>query len=125
MLKTAEQRLSQPSVSIFDSDAFLKRLMGDRQLAGTILKGFLKDFPSQLNNLRKRLGESNGPGVRLQAHTLKGSASTVSACGLRAAVLEIETAAGAGELDHVSEVLPRAIEEFEAFKSTLEHTGWV
>ncbi len=124
-LQTAGPTVSEPAAAIFDSEVFLKRLMGDRQLAGVILKGFLADFPSQMNHLRKCLVESNGSGVRLQAHTLKGSAATVSAGALCAIALEMERASGAGELDQVSELLPRAVEEFEAFKSALQHTGWL
>jgi len=122
---TVEPATSEPAVSVFDSESFLKRLMGDRDLAGTIMKGFLKDVPSQLNNLRTRLAETDGPGARLQAHALKGSAATVSAGSLRAIALEMERAAGAGELDHFGELLPRAAAEFERLKSTLQNAGWL
>jgi PAS domain S-box-containing protein len=125
LAQTAEATVSEQTVTIFDSAVYLDRLMGDRQLAGTILKGFLEDFPSQLKHLRERLGESNGPGVCLQAHTLKGSAATVSAESLRATAIEMERAAVAGELDHVREFLPQAAKEFELFKRTLENTGWL
>ena len=100
--------------------------MGDRQLAGINLKGFLEDFSIAVEqSARSASTRRMTPGARLQAHTLKGSAATVSACGLHAIAVEMEQAAGAGELDHVSEFLPRAAEEFEAFKSTLEDTGWL
>jgi HPt (histidine-containing phosphotransfer) domain-containing protein len=123
--RTAEPTVTESAALIFNSADFLQRLMGDRQLAGTILKGFLEDFPSQLNNLQTRLVESNRPGARLQAHALKGSAANVSAGSLHAMALEMEQAAGVGELDHVSEILPRMAEEFEAFKRALEHTEWL
>jgi HPt (histidine-containing phosphotransfer) domain-containing protein len=111
--------------AIFDSEAFLERLMGNRQLAGTIIKGFLGGVPSQLNNLRKRFDEADETGARLQAHTLKGSAATVSAGGLRAIGQEMERAAAAGQLEHFGTLLPRAAEEFERLKSTLEKAGWL
>jgi hypothetical protein len=37
----------------------------------------------------------------------------------------MERAAGAGELDHFGELLPRVVEEFERLKRTLEHAGWL
>jgi len=37
----------------------------------------------------------------------------------------MEHAATAGHLDRFAEILPRATEEFERFKSTVEWTGWV
>ena len=123
--QTAEPAGSEPAPAIFDAEALLKRLRGDRQLAGVVIKGFFEDFPSQLNILRKRLVEADGPGARMQAHALKGSAATVSAGGLSAVALEMERAAGAGELEHFGELLPRTVEEFERLKSTLEHAGWL
>ncbi len=58
---------------VFDGNALLRRLMGDRKLAATILKGFLNDVPSQLNNLRQRLDEADAPGFKMQPHALKRS----------------------------------------------------
>jgi HPt (histidine-containing phosphotransfer) domain-containing protein len=99
--------------------------MGDRQLAGVILKGFLQDVPSQLNNLRQRLEDADGPGARSQAHTLKGAAATVAAESLQAIALAMEQAGKAGQLDQCGELFPRALEEFERFKSTLEQAKWL
>ena len=86
------------ATSVFDEEALLGRLMGDRQLAGIVLKGFLQDVPSQLNNLRARLDEADAPGARSQAHALKGAAATVAAEGLRAIALAMEQAGAAGQL---------------------------
>jgi CheY-like chemotaxis protein/HPt (histidine-containing phosphotransfer) domain-containing protein len=121
----AEQILSKQTAALFDSENFLQRLMGDRGLAEVIIRGFVGDFPSQLNRLRQRVHEADTPGALRQAHTLKGSAATVSAGRLRAIAIKMERAARAGELNHVGEFLPRADEEFEAFKSTLQHAGWL
>jgi signal transduction histidine kinase/DNA-binding NarL/FixJ family response regulator len=115
----------EPPTAVFDPEAFLKRLLGDRQLAVLIVKGFLEGFPEQLKTLRARLAEANGPAVRLQAHALKGSAATVSAVSLRAVAQEMERAAAAGGLDRCGALVPRAIEEFERYKSSLEQAGWL
>jgi CheY-like chemotaxis protein len=112
-------------VAIFDSEALLKRLMGDRPLARIVIAGFLEDFPSQLKQLRKRLAEADAPGARMQAHTLKGSAATVAAGSLCAIAVEMERLAEAGELDQFGKLLPRAVEQFERLKSALEHAGWL
>jgi HPt (histidine-containing phosphotransfer) domain-containing protein len=106
-------------------EALLRRLMGDRQLAGSVLQGFIENVPSQLDNLRRRLDEADLLGARSQAHALKGGAATVAAEGLRAASLLVEQAGSAGRLDQCCELLPRVVEEFERFKSTLERSGWV
>jgi PAS domain S-box-containing protein len=127
--KTAPQGEREPALSdteaIFNPEALLGRLMGDRQLAGTILKGFLDDVPSQLNNLRARLDESDAPGLNRQAHALKGAAATVSAERLCANALAMERAGASGQLDRCGQLLPHAVEEFERFKRTLEAAGWL
>jgi two-component system sensor histidine kinase/response regulator len=114
-----------PENAVFNEAALLRRLIGDRQLAGVILKGFLADVPSRLNSLRQRIEAADGPGAQSQAHTLKGSAATVSAEGLQALAQAMERAGTAGQLDRCGELLPRAVDEFERFKSTLESAGWV
>jgi CheY-like chemotaxis protein len=120
-----EPTAAQAAVAIFDSEALLNRLMGDREVAGTIVKGFLEEVPSQLHELRKRLVEADAPGARLLAHALKGSAATVSAGSLHAIALQLEGAADAGRLDSFGELLPRVSQEFERLKSALEQAGWL
>ena len=39
----------KPDINVFNLEDLLERLMGDRELAGIILKGFVEDVPSQLN----------------------------------------------------------------------------
>ena len=129
-VRTAEPAAPEPTGAVLDKAVFdekdlLSRLIGDRRLAGTILKGFLEDFPSLLENLQKRLDEADGPGAALQAHSLKGAAAAVSAGGLRALAQAMERAGKAGELDDFSELLPRTDDEFERLKGALRHAGWV
>ena len=121
----AEPAAPEPSAPVFDGADLLRRLMGDRQVAAIIIKGFLGEVPSQLNNLRKRFDEGDGPGARLQAHALKGAAATISAGGLRAVAQEMEQAASEGRLPRFGELLPRAEEEFERLKNVLEKTCWL
>jgi HPt (histidine-containing phosphotransfer) domain-containing protein len=99
--------------------------MGDRELAIGIVKRFLSDVPSQLHNLQQRFDEADEVGARAQAHTLKGSAASVSALGLHAIAQEMERTAAAGQLDRFGELMPRVAQEFARLKSTLENTGWL
>jgi PAS domain S-box-containing protein len=109
----------------FDEEPLLLRLMGDRQLATAIVKGFLDDFPIQLQNLRKLLSDENAPAVRLHAHALKGAAATVGAECLRSINSAIEEAASAGNVSRCIELLPRAVKEFERFETIVNRTGWL
>jgi CheY-like chemotaxis protein/HPt (histidine-containing phosphotransfer) domain-containing protein len=110
--------------TVFDGKSLLQRLMGDRELAETILNVFLGDAPLVLKRLCDALNESDAAGARLHAHTLKGSAATVSAEALRAVALQMETAATDGQVDLCCELFPRAADEFDRFKEAVERDGW-
>ena len=125
ILPTAEPAVARPAGTTFDEEDLLSRLIGDRQLAGIILQGFVADFPCLLNELRMRLEAADAPGAALQAHSLKGAAAAVSAGGLRELAQAMERAGKSGELDNLGELLPRTLDEFEQFKSALRHAGLV
>ena len=110
---------------IFDAEAMLRRMMGDHQLAGLALRRFVDDVPAQFSTLRKSIDEGDAPCVRSQAHALKGAAAMVSAESLRALALAMEQAGSTGELDSCREILPRAEEEFERFRSVLKEAEWL
>ncbi len=114
-----------PNEPAFNEQAFLQRLMGDRELAGIILHGFLEHAPSQLENLRDRLAASDAYGAKSEAHAIKGAAATVAAEGLQALALALERAGGSGEWIECSGLLPRMLEEFERFKGALQRSGLV
>lgn len=109
---------------VFEESAFLDRMMGDRRMAGMVLKGFLDDAPSQLRLLSERMAASDAAGVRLHAHTLKGAAATVSAENLRAVAQAIEEGVKTGRLDQCAELPPRAKGEFDRFREKVALAGW-
>jgi CheY-like chemotaxis protein/HPt (histidine-containing phosphotransfer) domain-containing protein len=119
------QPADERAKAVFDWEAVLGRLMGDRQLAGIVLNGFVQDLPSQLDKLRRCLKEGDISGIRSQIHTLKGASATAAAERLHAIALAMDAAEKAGQLSRCGELLPRAIDEFERFKVTLERDGWV
>jgi CheY-like chemotaxis protein/HPt (histidine-containing phosphotransfer) domain-containing protein len=117
-------QVSEMEKSVFNPACLLGRLMGDRQVAGIILQGFLEDCPSQLTDLRERLDGADAPGVRLRAHAIKGAAATVAAEALREVASGMESAASRGKLDRCGDLMPRVVEEFERLKCTLAQAGW-
>jgi PAS domain S-box-containing protein len=108
---------------VFNRDALLRRLMGDRRLAAAILQSFVADCPSRLNGLQQRIAAADGGGAQTQAHALKGAAATVGAEALQALAAAIEGAGAEGEVARCAELLPRAVEEFEHFRSAVESAG--
>ena len=94
---------------VWDREAMLDLLMGDEDLARSILDGFLEDIPQRLEMLREGLDRGDLAEAGLQAHTVKGAALSVGAEALRAAAFEVERAARAGDAaearDRLGEVL--------------------
>jgi HPt (histidine-containing phosphotransfer) domain-containing protein len=126
MAEMLSRWLSAPgAAATFNSEALLGRLMGDRELAGSVLQAFLEDVPSQLHKLRDRLDERDPQGARSHAHALKGAAATVGAEGLQALARALERAGGAGELEQCGPLLADVIQEFERFQSALQRSGLV
>jgi HPt (histidine-containing phosphotransfer) domain-containing protein len=109
----------------FNEEDLLRRLMGDRRLARIILNAFLRDAPSQLTILRQKLEASDAPGIKAQAHTLRGAAATAAATDVMAIAAALESAGKSGRIDRCRELIPKALEEFELYKATVEGSGWI
>jgi len=130
LAEVVEQWTGAQSTSRADSAAFrdgelLERLMGDRELAGMILREFLAGAPAQVSGLRERVQDGDFAGIAARAHGLKGSAATVSAENLRALALALEGAGKAHELERCRQLVTSAEEEVEQFRETLERAGWL
>jgi PAS domain S-box-containing protein len=123
--ETHEAGAGTAAVAVFDRETLLRRLMGDRELGSTVLKGFLEDAPVRLERLRARLEEGDAVGARLQAHTLKGAAGTIEADALEAIAAALEKGAEDGELESCRPLVDRAVEELGRFRSVVEAEGWV
>ncbi len=92
--------------SVFDRTGLLSRLMDDEDLARTVVEGFLEDIPRQAAALRGHLDAGDAEGATRQAHTIKGASANVGGEAVRAAALEIEKAARAGDLAAAASHLP-------------------
>jgi PAS domain S-box-containing protein len=100
------------ALPVFDKAGLLARLMGDDELASTVISGFLEDAPKLILALWACLRAGDTPGTIRQAHTIKGASATVGGEALRAVAAEIERAATAGDLDSVGAQLPDLEAEF-------------
>ena len=104
---TAEPSAADDSErSVFDRTGLLSRLMDDEDLARTVVEGFLEDIPRQAAALRGHLDAGDAEGATRQAHTIKGASANVGGEAVRAAALEIEKAARAGDLAAAASHLP-------------------
>jgi CheY-like chemotaxis protein/HPt (histidine-containing phosphotransfer) domain-containing protein len=108
-----------PALAVFDREALLKRLMGNQGLADRVMNAFLETAPSQLLTLRRQLDGHDAPGILREAHSLKGSAATVSAPGLRSLAVEAEDAAKAGEWSKMEGILPRMEDQLDQLRAAV------
>jgi CheY-like chemotaxis protein/HPt (histidine-containing phosphotransfer) domain-containing protein/anti-sigma regulatory factor (Ser/Thr protein kinase) len=85
MEQVIDQLLTKPNVSrdIFDFQSIYKRLLNDREAVKEVLKIFLSDIPSQIENLKVFIDEKNYSMIESTAHKIKGAAANIGANQLK------------------------------------------
>jgi CheY-like chemotaxis protein len=101
---------------VFEHEDLMRRLGGNKALAGMVANAFLEVVPSQLSNLRRQLTVRDVQGGRREAHTMKGAAANISAPVFRSLALEAEQAAEAGEWSTLEELLARMEYQLDRLK---------
>ena len=115
---------SQPVREVFRETELVARLSGDHGLARTIVAGFLRDAPGQLQKLKQLIEQGDAKSASAQAHTLKGAASTVSAPALLELATQMQRAATDGELSRAAALLDSVAKELGRLQTTLSQSGW-
>jgi len=86
---------------VFDRAGMMDRLMDDERLAQVLLKGFLKDIPTQIAALNGYLETGDVSGAVRQAHTIRGASANVGGEALMAVAFEMETAIKSGDMNAI------------------------
>jgi len=110
----------------FDRSALLERLSGDEELLNEVLELFIKDIPSQLEELNQALNDNAAGEVRQRGHRIKGTAANVSAEAMREIAFAVEKAGEAGALDRAIPLVKMLEQEFEKLKHQIspgQHYG--
>ena len=110
-----------PSIIVFDQAAVIERLMGDRDLAKTILAGFIDDIPLQIQALNALLSAGDILGVKNKAHTIKGAASSVGGEALRLVAAELEKTCASGDLSNAEALVSDLNEQFIRLKDAINN----
>ena len=119
----AETRPKATSAAAFDEAALMERLMGDRDLARTIIGGFLENIPKQLVALAGHIAAGDASGAQRFAHAIKGAAATVSGDGLKTVAFAIEEAGKAGNLSAMAGQFPELEEQFRIAREAMAEYG--
>lgn len=108
----------RPNAPVLDGEALVRRLMGDRALAGQVVRGFLEDVPRQLSALKQCLAEGDAVEIRRCAHTLKGGSATIAAERLRPVCQAMEAAAASGDVEAAAALLGDVEKQVELLGET-------
>jgi HPt (histidine-containing phosphotransfer) domain-containing protein len=109
-----EQTLDQAAL-----DELLETVGGDRGFLGELIETYLGDSPALFAQLIDGLASGDTIVVRRAAHTLKSTSATFGAARLTAMCRQIETAAGAGDLDGLAARTAAAQREFDDVAAAL------
>ena len=108
----------------FDAELLLRRLMDDRELAQVVVDAFLVNGPVQMDMLQGYVAERDVPGVRMQAHSLKGAAASISAPRLVRILNSLENAAEEGRTELWPDLLGNAREAHVQLNTALRCHTW-
>ncbi len=103
----------------FDVSTLMGRMMGDRELAESIVRCFLEDTPAQVVELNRSLNDENVKEVALIAHSIKGASSNVGGEGLRKLAFDIERAAKSGNLALAKELAKELENSYTELKNAM------
>ena len=118
-----ESERTDRAIPIFDRKAFLDRLLGDEDLAATVIAGFLDDMPGQLSAIKEFMEQHQVDKVRAQAHKIKGAAGNVTGQAFQETAAAMEQAANAGDLEALAGLMPELESRFIQLKKAMESKG--
>ena len=78
---------------------FMKLMMGDAELAATLLKMFAESTPEGIERLRSAIASGERAEIKAAAHYIKGAAANMCAAELRDVAYDIEMAAQDGNIE--------------------------
>ena len=109
----------QPKLPIFDKASIMSRLMGDADLARTVVEGFLEDMPRQFELLRACMGRGDISGAERQAHSIKGASANVGGEAFRAIAADMEQHCHEGQMDAAHALLADLDTQFNILKEAI------
>jgi HPt (histidine-containing phosphotransfer) domain-containing protein len=105
---------------VFDLDAAVTRLGGNRPLLVKIAEFFLGDSVQLMSDLQEAIEKGDVALAHRCVHSLKGLAANFDARTCQGAAQRIEDAAAAGNLDRVQSMLPQLDRELVRLNDALK-----
>jgi CheY-like chemotaxis protein len=95
-----ETNPDEPSEAVFDRQAVLERVDGDKELLQEIVDLFLAEAPELLSTIRESIACRDSITLEHVAHSLKGTVSSLGAGAAREAALRLEIVGRSGDLQN-------------------------
>jgi PAS domain S-box-containing protein len=112
--------LSTSAAASFDREDLLERVMGNRDLASRVVRGFVQEMPGQIAALAEAVTHGDAKQVRLLAHSIKGAAASVGGLEVREAAWKLEQKGASGDLAAAVADLPDLSTTFERARPLME-----
>jgi two-component system, sensor histidine kinase and response regulator len=91
-----------PVAETLDRTAILERVEGDEELLKEIVQLFIEDCPRLMGQMQESVREKNASGLRLAAHTMKGSLGYFGPSQACALACELEILGRDGHLEQAA-----------------------
>jgi two-component system, sensor histidine kinase and response regulator len=108
------------AVEQLDRAAILERVEGDEDLLEEIVQLFIEDCPRLVGQMQDSLREKNAAGLRLAAHTLKGSLGYFGPSQACALACELEVLGRDGDLEQAAPIQEALIAKLSELQPALE-----
>jgi HPt (histidine-containing phosphotransfer) domain-containing protein len=104
---------------VLDVAQLRDRLGDDDELVADVIRLYLDDYPQRLDAMAGAIAERDFPRLRAEAHTLKGSASSLAGGRVAGAARELEAVAESGDIALATERLASLVFEAEQLAAAL------
>ncbi len=97
----------------------------DEEFIKDVVGCWLEDNQNRVTALAKAVETADADEMHILAHTIKGSAATISADSLREAAYQLDTAVKEKKLENAQAIFAEIEKEFEKVKSYVSQPNWI
>jgi PAS domain S-box-containing protein len=106
--------------TIFDKSDLMKRLLGDKDFATTIIEGFLMEMPKELMVIKELVEQGQAKQAGAQAHKIRGAAGSIGSPALQEIANAMEKAGKDEEIDLLRALMPEMEKQYAQLRQALE-----
>jgi signal transduction histidine kinase/DNA-binding response OmpR family regulator len=110
-----EEKQVDNNTEVLDKRQLLELFMGNMETVQNLLRRYIDRTQAQLIAMKKAIQENQPEQLRIDAHTIKGSALNLAAAELAKIATETEKAAIAGDMESAAALMPQIDAAFARF----------